>query len=149
MRGRRLGGGDVLVLGQKRDLLLGGDMQHMDALAGLARQPHQALRAHQRGGGVAPHRMRSRIALDAQVHALAQTVFVLGMERGAAADRFEDIAHALVVLDQQRAGRRAHEHLDAAGAGQPLELAAARAVFSRVRADIEGEVAMHAVVRAR
>ena len=131
MRGRRLGRGDILVAGEKRDLLLGRDVQHMHALAGLAREPDQALRAHQRGGRVAPDRMRARIALDAQVHALAQPVLVLGMERGAAADRLEHLAHAVVVLDQQRAGRGAHEHLDAGSARQPLELASSW-VFSRV-----------------
>ena len=119
------------MLGEEGDLFLGGDVQHVDALAGLAREPDQPLRAHQRRGGVAPHRMRARIALDAQVHALAQPVLVLGMERGAAADRLEHVANAVVVLDQQRAGRRAHEHLDAAGAGKPFKLASSW-VFSRV-----------------
>ena len=60
-------------------------------------------------------------------------VLVLGMERGAAADRLEDRAHALVVLDQQRAGRRAHEHLDAGSARQPLELAQIAGVLARAR----------------
>ena len=92
--------------------------------------------------------MRARIALDAQVHALAQAVFVLGMERGAAADDLEDVAHAVVVLDQQRAGRGAHEHLDAAGARQPLQRGELMGVLAR-GADIEGKVAMHAVMRAR
>ena len=91
--------------------------------------------------------MRARIALDAQVHALAQTILVLGMERGAAADRLEHGAHALVILDQQRAGGRTHEHLDRAGAGQPLELGKLVRVLAG-GADIKGEVAVHAVMRA-
>ena len=90
--------------------------------------------------------MRARIALDAQLHALAQPVFVLGVKRGAAADHFQDLAHALVVLDQQRAGGRAHEHLDAGAAGQPLQLGQLVDVLARA-ADIEGEIAMHAVMR--
>ena len=133
--------------GEERDLLLGGDMQDVDALAGLARKLDEPLRAHQRGGGVAPHRMRTGIALDAQVHALAQPVFVLGMKRGAAANGLEHRANAVVVLDQERAGRRAHEHLDAAGAGKPFEHCELVGVLPR-RTDIEREVAMHAVMRA-
>ena len=130
---RRLDGGDVLVLGEERDLLLGGDVQHVDALAGLAREPisrcvHISAASASRQTGC-----ELRIALDPQVHALAQPVLVLGMERGAAADRLEHVAHAVVVLDQQRAGRRAHEHLDAAGAGQPLELGELVGVLARAR----------------
>ena len=82
------------------------------------------------------------------MHALAQPVFVLGMECGAAADRLQNIAHALVVLDQQRAGRGAHEHLDAAGAGQPLQRRELMGVLARAP-DIEREVAVHAVMPAR
>ena len=61
----------------------------MHALAGFARQPHQPLRADQRRLRIPPHRMRPRVALHAQMLALAQAVFVLGMEGGAAADGFE------------------------------------------------------------
>ena len=39
----------------------------------------------------------------------------------AAANSLQDIANALVVLNQERARRRAHEHLDAAGAGKPFQ----------------------------
>jgi hypothetical protein len=46
-------------------------MQDMHTLAGLAGEFDETLRAHQRGDRVAPHRMRARIALDAQMHALA------------------------------------------------------------------------------
>ena len=61
----------------------------------------QPLRAHERRLGVAPDRVRTRIALDAEIHALAQPVLVLGMEGGAAADRLQDMTQALIVLDQQ------------------------------------------------
>ena len=76
-------------------------MQHVHALAGLARERDQPLRARQRGSRVAPDRVRARIALDAQAHALAQAVFVLAMEGGAPADRLQHRAQAGVVLDQQ------------------------------------------------
>jgi hypothetical protein len=48
-----------------------------------------------------------------------------------------------VVGNQQAAGGRAHEHLDAGAAGQPLERGELGDVLVRA-ADIEGEVAVHA-----
>ena len=57
---RRFAGGDVLVVAQKLDLLLGGDVQHVNAFSGLMREFDEALRRHQRHGLVAPHRMRTR-----------------------------------------------------------------------------------------
>lgn len=104
MMRRRLAGGDILVVAQVFDFLLGRDVQHMDAPAGLARQRHKALRRDQGRVLVAPHRMRARIALDAQMLALVEAVFVLGMKRGAAADHLEDAPQAVVILHQQRAG---------------------------------------------
>ena len=144
---RRLDRGDILVVLEEVHLLRGRDVQHVHALAGLAREPHQPLRALQRRDLVAPDRVRARIALDAEMLALVEPVFVLGMERGAAADHLEDVAHAIVVLDQQRAGRGAHEHLDAGAAGQPFELGQVLGVVARA-ADEEGEIAMHPVMRA-
>ena len=91
--------------------------------------------------------MRAGIALDPQVHALAQPVFVLGVERGAAANRLQNIANALVVLDQERAGRRAHEHLDAAGAGKPLQGRELMGILAR-SAHIEREIAVHPMMSA-
>ncbi len=96
---------------------------------------------------IAPDRMRTWIAFDSQVHALAQAILVLGMEGGAAADAFQHRAHALIVFDQQRAGGGAHEDFHAADARQPLQLAQVFGVLAR-RAGIKGEVAMHAVMRA-
>ena len=55
----------------------------------------------------------------------------------------QDRGDALVVLDQQVAGRRAHEHLDAGRARQPLQFADIAGILARA-ADPEGEVAMHA-----
>ena len=147
VRGRRFAGSDVLVLAEERDLVFGGDVQHVDALAGFAGEPDQALRAHQCRGGVTPHRVRTGIALDPQVHALAQPVFVLGMECSAAADRLQDLAHALVVLDQERAGRGAHEHLDTAGAGKPFQDRELMGIFAR-SAHIERKIAVHPVMSA-
>jgi hypothetical protein len=69
------------------------------------------------------------------------------MKRGAPSDRFEDVAHALVVLDQQRAGGRAHEHLHPRTSRQALELGQVLGVLARA-ADEKREIAMHAVTRA-
>ena len=147
MGGRRLRRGDVLVVRQEGGLFLAGDVQHMNAFSRLARELDQALRAHEGGGGIAPDRMRARIAFDAQVHALAQTVLVLGVEGGAPADRLEHVAHAVVVLDQQRAGGGAHEHFHGGDAGQHFQFAQGFGVLAG-GPDIKGEVAMHAVMRA-
>ena len=91
--------------------------------------------------------MRTRIALDAQALALVETVLVLGMKRGAAPDHLKDPAQAFVVLDQQRAGRRADEHLDAGAAGRAFQLRQILHVLAGA-ADEEGEIAMHAVMAA-
>src|SRR5262245_8278021 len=109
--GRCLNRSDVLVVTEKLHLLRGRDVQNMDALTGLVRESDKALRAGQRRHIIAPDRMRARIALHTQVLALAQSVLILGVERGTAPDDPEDIAYAIVVLNQQRAGRRAHEYL--------------------------------------
>ncbi len=132
------------MVAQKLDLLFGRDMQDVDALAGFAGELDQALRRHQRRGLVAPHRMRARIALDAQILALVEPVFVLGVKRGAALDHFKDPAQAFVVLDQQRAGGRADEHLDAGATGRALQFRQIGHVVAGA-ADEEREIAMHAV----
>src|SRR5580693_8340386 len=120
MRGR-LAGGDVLVIAQKRDLLFGRDVQHVDALSGLTCELDQALRRHQRRYLVAPNRMRPGIAFDAQALAIVEAIFVLGMERGAAPDYLKNPAQALVVLDQERAGGGTDEYFYAGAAGRALQ----------------------------
>ena len=103
----------------------------------------------QRGGGVAPDRMRARIAFDAQIHALAQAVFVLGMERGAAADRLEHGATPSSSSTSSEPVEEPMNTLTPAARRAAFRARRVRAVFSRVAADIEGEIAMHAVVAAR
>ena len=132
---------------EERHLLRGRDVQHVHALAGLTRQPDETLGALQRRDLVAPDRVRARIAFDAQSLALVEPVFVLGVERGAPPDRLEDVAHALVVLDQQRTGGRAHEHLYAGTAGKQFEFRQVLGVLARA-AHEEREIAMHAMMRA-
>lgn len=61
----RLGRGDVPVLGEKADLVLGGDVQDVHAFAGFARECDQALGAFERRNLIAPNRVRTRIAFDA------------------------------------------------------------------------------------
>ncbi len=130
------------MVAQVLDFLLGGDVQHVNAFSSLARQVDQPLRRHQRRGLVAPHRVRARVALDAMPLAVVEAILVLGVKGGAAADHLEDAAQALVVLDQQRAGGGADEHLDAGGAGEPLEFRELVDIFPR-GADKKGEVAIH------
>ena len=100
MMRRRLAGRDILVVAQIFDLLLGRDVQHVDALSRLARKIDQPLGRHQRRGLVPPHRMRARVALDAERLALVEAIFVLGVKGGAAADYLENPSQAFVVLDQ-------------------------------------------------
>ncbi len=92
-------------------------------------------------------RMRARIALDAQRLALIEAVFVLGMEGGAAADHLEDAAQAGVVLDQERAGRRADEDLHPGAARRALQFRQILNILAGA-ADEEGEIAMHAMPAA-
>ena len=60
---------------------------------------------------------------------------------------FRTLRNALVVLDQERARRRAHEHLDAAGAGKPFQVREFMGVLAR-SAHIKREIAVHAVMSA-
>src|SRR3954464_6956979 len=105
--------------------------------------------------------MRARTALDAalgacigappvlgaQMLACIEAILVLGMECGAAADHLEDPAQAFVVLDQQRAGGGADEHLYAGATGRALQLGQSVDVFAGA-ADEEGEIAVHAMAAA-
>ena len=63
--------GDVFVLGEKTDLLFGGDMQHMHTRPCFMRQTHQALGAMQGHLFAAPDGMGGGIIVDAQILALA------------------------------------------------------------------------------
>src|ERR1700720_2928747 len=91
--------------------------------------------------------MCARITGDAQPLALAQPELVLGMERSAPADHAENPAQRIVVLDQERAGRRPDEDLDAGAAGEPLEVRQFVGVLARA-ADEERKIAVHAMTRA-
>src|SRR3981189_3544219 len=100
----RFTGGYILVIAQKFDLLLGRNMQHMNALAGFMSEFDKALGRHQRRGLVAPHRMRTWIAFDPQSLAVVEAVLIFRMKGGAAPDHLENPPQALVVLDQDAAG---------------------------------------------
>ncbi len=65
------------------------------------------------------------------------------MESSASARIAQDRGDPFIVLDQQVAGGRAHEHLDACRPRQPFEFADIAGIVARA-ADPEGEVAMHA-----
>ena len=87
---RRFAGGDILVVAQKLDFLLGRDMQHVNAFSGFMSELDQTLRRHQRGGLVPPHRVRTRIAPDAQIFTVVEPVLVLGVKCGATPDHLKN-----------------------------------------------------------
>ena len=141
MLGRRLDRRDILRCGEQREFLGCRNMQHMDAPAGLARQRQDALRRQRRRLDIAQVRMLpgagSRVE---QRIARVQPVFVLGMDGGAPVAAGQDTAQGLVVGNQQRSGRAAHEDLDTGTARQPFQ----RAQFLSIgisRAEEEGIVA--------
>src|SRR4051794_20733248 len=74
--------------------------------------------------------------------ALVEAVFILGVEGRTAPDHLKDSAQAFVILDQQRAGGRTDEYLDAGAAGCAFELRQISYVLARA-ADEKREVAMH------
>jgi hypothetical protein len=139
---RHLDRGDVVVVAEESQFVGGRDMQHVDAAAGFAGEPQQALGGEPRGLRIAPHRVAGGIARDPQACARVQPVLVFGVERCAAADIAQYLPDRGIVLDQQIAGRRSHEGLDPAAAGQALQFAEVGDI-GPARPDIEGEVAGH------
>ena len=98
-------------------------------------------------GLVAPHRVRTRVALDAQMLAVVEAVLVLGMKGGAAFYHVEDPPQAFVVFHQQRAGGGADEHLDAGATRRAFQLRQVSHIVAGT-ADEEGKIAMHAMPAA-
>ncbi len=85
--------------------------------AGLAGERDDARGRAQGSLFIAPDRMHLHIcAVLHQREALAQAGFVLGMNRDAAAAMAEHAFQALILGNQQAAGRRAHEDLHAGAA---------------------------------
>ena len=148
MMGRDLHARHILVVFQKVDLLARRHMQHMDQRALFTSDLHEALRAAQRCLHIAPDRVRMGIALHPDRLALIQPIFVLRMEGGAAARLRQNRRHPRIILHQQRAGRRAHEDLDARRPRQALQLRHVLGVLVGA-AHPEGEIAVHAMQTAR
>ena len=138
----------ILVVAQEVDLLARRDMQHMDDGTLGTGNAHEALGALERSDLVAPDRVGAWVALHADVLALLEAIFVLGMEGRATAGLGKDRRHARVVLDEQGAGRGSHEDLDAGSSRQPLQLGNVLGILVGA-ADPEGEIAMHPVMAAR
>src|SRR5690606_18403662 len=90
---------------------------------------------------VAPDGVRRRIVFDALAETVAQTEFILRMERGAPSRVPQDLVDALVVFHQQVASGGTHEHLDSRRARQALQRTDMLRVLARA-ADPEGEVAV-------
>ena len=114
MMRRHLHARPVLVLGEERHLLRRRDVQHVHALAVLLGQPHQALRWRS-----APPPRRAR--RDGEAGSPCRRSRARALSRASSSEwnaaRREILAmirsRRRLVLDQQIAGRRAHEHLDA------------------------------------
>ena len=125
--GRDLDAGDVLVLGQEVDLLGGGHVQHVDALAELAGDAQQPLgradgasaRRAPRDGWSSRPRAPAAAARPGGISSSEWKVARRRHVRAAPSRTPASSAH------QQGAGRGAHEHLDPAAARQPLQLAQA------------------------
>ena len=151
MMRRRLAGRDVLVrLRGRRSPRRSRCAAHGCARRVCARDARPAARcsAARRSRRARPDARTDRPRRARRAARAAGTRPRNGRRRGGACSCRID-SDALVVLDQQVAGRRAHEHLDAGRARQPLQLADIAGVLARA-ADPEGEVAMHAVAwRAR
>ena len=90
--------------GEKFHFLQRRYVQDMHARTGFVRDRDKTLRRLERGNFIAPDRVRTRVALDAQVLALVQSRLVFGVERRTAADDFQHSAQAGIVGDQQGAG---------------------------------------------
>ena len=106
---------------QERHLLRGRHVQDVDARAGLARDAHEALACRR-----APPPPSARPAASADRPRRAGPCARAasprprnGMPRGGGCGAGS--RRRPVVLDEERAGRRAHEHLDAGGARQALQ----------------------------
>ena len=89
--------------------------------------------------------MAGPVAGAGQRAALGKPVFVLGVKRRATVDVAQHLLDPLVVLHQQTARGRPHEHLDSTAARQPFQLAQEGGVLVSA-AHIEGMVAVHAVL---
>ena len=137
----------VLVRGEERHLLRRRHMQHVHAPLVLLRQPDQPPGGDQRRLRIAPLGMGGRIAGPAQVGARLEPRLVLGVEGGPPREPGNDPIEARLIVDQQVAGGRAHEHLDAGRGLEPFQRRDILDVLARA-ADVEGEVAEHAAARA-
>jgi hypothetical protein len=116
-------------------------MQQMDPPASRARELQHTIGGAHRRFHIAPDRMRRHIpALLGDMHALAQPLFVLGMDRHAAKPAAQHGLQRLVIGHQQAAGRAPHEDLDPGAAGAALGLSQFGGVFRRSTNE-EGDVA--------
>ena len=116
-------------------------MQDVHPAAGRAGEADDGPRGVERAGLVAPQGMAGDVAARlGQRPPLAQPRLVLAMHGHAAAAGGHHPPLRLHSRDQQVAGRGAHEHLDAAAAGQRLERGEGFAIVA-ARADIVAVVA--------
>ena len=149
MMRRHLDARPVLVVGEERHLLGGRDVQHVHALACASRRGRtsrcvaiSAASASRHSGcdDGSPARRRPMRSF----RRASSSAWKAARRR----DLRDDAVERGLVVDQQIAGRGAHEHLDAGRALEPLERGDVVDVLARA-ADVEGEVAEHAVARAR
>src|SRR5580693_7467341 len=97
-------------------------MQHMDRGALFARDAQETLSRTQRHGRVAPNGMRGGVVWHPQILALVEAKLVLAVEGRAPSGLAKNRGNSGILRDEERTGRRAHEHLDSSGARQAFEL---------------------------
>src|SRR3984893_2174623 len=121
-------------------------MQHVDQGALFPRDAQEAFGRTQRHGLVAPDGMRGGIVGRLQILALVEAKLILAVESRAPSGLAKDGGDSGIVRDEERTGRRPHEHLDSSGARQAFELWNIAPIV-HCAADPEGEIAMHAAFR--
>ena len=132
----------ILVTLKEIDFFGCRDMQDVNTCAGFAGDTDKAFGALQCSGNIAPDRVARRITFNTEIFALLKAEFVFRMEGGTAARTFQDRTDAFIILNQQIACRRSHEHLDASRTWQALKLGNVFCIVPR-SANPEGKIAMH------
>jgi len=122
-------------------------MQHVETTPGGPSQADHPLGRHARCFGIAPNRMRTRIALEGEMFTRPEPVFVFRVNCNAPPSRAQHRGDVLFVVEQQVTRRRTQKRLHASDAGHPLQLRK-RTDVGRSGPDVERIVTMHSAAGA-